>query len=123
MQCSKMKSLWVCLCSCVIFTHVNFAIAEDIKIPIGTQTPELQQIARPTTGATKSQVKSQFGEPQKENPAKGKPPISSWEYAEFTVYFENDHVIHSVVKPKLHDDREIIIKTTDEVPAENFKLK
>lgn len=115
-------SLFYLTCSITI-SIANLALAQDIKIPVGTQTPELQQIARPTTGATKSQVKSQFGEPQKESPAKGKPPISSWEYAEITVYFENDHVIHSVVKPKLHENREIIIKTTDEMPEENLKLK
>jgi hypothetical protein len=27
----------------------------------------------------------------------GKPPISRWEYPGFIVYFESDHVIHSVV--------------------------
>ena len=30
-------------------------------------------------------------------PAVGKPPISRWEYPGFVVYFEHDHVIHSVV--------------------------
>jgi len=97
------------------------AIAEDIKIPVGTQTPEAQQIARPTTGMTKAQVESQYGSPQKNNPAKGNPPISSWEYAEFTVYFEYDHVIHSVVKPKLHENTEIIIKTTEEISEDELK--
>jgi hypothetical protein len=99
------------------------ACAENIKIPIGTQTPESQQIVRPTTGMTKQQVKGQFGQPQKEIPAKGKPPISSWEYAEYIVYFESDHVIHSVVKPKLHENREIIIKTTDEMSEDDLKVK
>jgi len=27
----------------------------------------------------------------------GKPPISRWEYPGFVVYFEHEHVIHSVV--------------------------
>ena len=106
-----------------ISTSSGFAAAEDIKIPIGTETAESKQLARPPTGTTKTQVKNQFGEPQKENPAKGKPPISSWEYAEFTVYFENDHVIHSVVKPKLHESKEIIIETTDEMSEDDLKLK
>lgn len=100
-----------------------FVAAENIKVPIGTQTAESKQLALPTTGTTKAQVKSQYGEPQKENPAKGKPPISNWEYAEFTVYFENDHVIHSVVKPKLHESKEIIIETTDEMSEDDLKLK
>ncbi len=98
------------------------ALADDVKIPLGEQA-RAQHIATPTTGLSKAQVKSQYGEPQKENPAKGKPPISSWDYGEFTVYFENDHVIHSVVKPKLHKSEEIKIETTDEMPEENLKLK
>lgn len=118
-----MKTLLLWCVASILFVAGQLALAEDIKIPIGSQTPESQQIAKPTTGMIKSQVKSQFGAPQKENPAKGKPPISSWEYAEFTVYFENDHVIHSVIKPKLHENKEIIIKTTDEMSEDDLKLK
>ena len=25
------------------------------------------------------------------------PPITRWSYADYTVYFENDHVVHSVL--------------------------
>ena len=116
-----MKTFLLWCAASIFFAGGQLALAEDIKIPVGSQTPELQQIAKPTTGMTKSQVKSQFGAPQKENAAKGKPPISSWEYAEFTVYFENDHVIHSVIKPKLHENREIIIETTDEMSEDELK--
>jgi hypothetical protein len=116
-----MKTFLLCCASIIFFTGSELVLAEDIKIPIGTQTPELQQVAKPTTGMTKPQVKSQFGEPQKENPAKGNPPISSWEYAEFEVYFENDHVIHSVIKPKLHENKEIIIETVDEISEDELK--
>ena len=108
--------------SVILSLWVAAASADDVKIPVGEQTGS-QHIATPTTGLTKAQVKSQYGEPQKENPAKGKPPISSWDYGEFTVYFENDHVIHSVIKPKLHKSEEIKIETTDEMPEENLKLK
>jgi hypothetical protein len=101
--------------------HPALVLAEDIKIPIGAQTSESIQIARPVTGATKTKVKSQFGAPVKESIPKGNPPISTWEYAEFTVYFENDHVIYSVVKPKLHESREIIVEITDEMSEDDLK--
>lgn len=116
----KKLSLSILLAVC---TAPTLALAEDIKIPIGTQTPEAKQIARPTTGATKAQVKRQFGAPLKESVPKGKPPISSWEYAEFTVYFENDHVIHSVIKPRLHEDKELIVETIDEMSEDDLKPK
>lgn len=104
-----------------IFASPAIVIADDIKIPIGTQLPESTQTVRPTTGTTKARVKSQFGAPIKENTPKGNPPISNWEYAEFTVYFENDHVIHSVVKPRLHENKEIIIETADEMSEDDLK--
>jgi len=30
--------------------------------------------------------------------ASGEPPISSWQYRDYIVYFEYDHVLHSVLK-------------------------
>jgi hypothetical protein len=104
-----------------IFTSPMLVLAETIKIPVGTQSSTTNQLALPATGATKTHVKSQFGEPIKESTPKGNPPISHWEYAEFTVYFERDHVIHSVAKPKLHDSKEIIIETTDDMSEDDLK--
>jgi hypothetical protein len=46
---------------------------------------------------TMSQVSAKFGDPVTKVPAVGKPPISRWEYPGFVVYFEADHVIHSVI--------------------------
>ena len=51
----------------------------------------------PSRGMTMSQVASKFGEPVSKVAAVGKPPISRWEYPGFVVYFEHEHVIHSVV--------------------------
>lgn len=90
-----------------ISTSSISALAEDIKIPIGTQMPESEQIARPKTGASKSEVKGFFGNPLKESAPKGNPPISHWEYEEFTVYFEGDRAIHSVIKPRFHGNTEL----------------
>jgi hypothetical protein len=58
-------------------------------------------LLRPTNGRTMDQVKARFGEPVKVYPAVGKPPITRWNYPQFSVYFEHNLVIHSVVnKPK-----------------------
>ena len=46
---------------------------------------------------TMDQVATKFGAPTTKVPAVGKPPISRWEYPGFVVYFEAEHVIHSVV--------------------------
>jgi hypothetical protein len=54
-------------------------------------------VTTPARGMTMSQVASKFGDPSTKIPAVGTPPISRWEYPGFVVYFERDHVIHSVV--------------------------
>lgn len=72
--------------------------AEVIIIPVGQQAAEKQSVERPTTGITKDQVQKRFGDPQEWNDPVGDPPISSWEYPDFVVFFEYDHVLHSVLK-------------------------
>jgi hypothetical protein len=54
-------------------------------------------VATPTRGMTMDQVAAKFGAPANKIPSVGKPPISRWEYPGFIVYFEANHVIHSVV--------------------------
>ena len=54
-------------------------------------------VAAPARGMTMSQVANKFGAPVTKIPAVGNPPISRWDYPGFVVYFERDHVIHSVV--------------------------
>ena len=54
-------------------------------------------VTTPARGMTMDQVASKFGAPVTKVAAVGKPPISRWEYPGFVVYFEHEHVIHSVV--------------------------
>jgi hypothetical protein len=70
--------------------------AETIAVENGIAVKE-SDIATPARGMTMDQVSTKFGAPVSKTPAVGKPPISRWEYPGFVVYFENDHVIHSVV--------------------------
>ena len=74
----------------------HLAMAEDIRIPIGEQGKDQANIDMPTKGMSKERVKSLFGEPLEDVPAKGQPPISRWKYQEFTVYFDSNTVIHCV---------------------------
>jgi len=58
---------------------------------------ELLDITLPIRGMSKKMVESEFGQPINIRAAVGKPPISSWVYDEFTVYFEFEWVLHSVL--------------------------
>ena len=74
----------------------GLAQADIVAVPDGIAVKESDGIA-PARGMTMSQVASKFGAPVTKVPAVGNPPISRWEYPGFVVYFERDHVIHSVV--------------------------
>lgn len=78
----------------------SFANAENIQVPLGQQGDKDITIERPSAGMTKAQVQQRFGEPAGSKDAVGIPPISSWSYNDFTVYFEYDRVIHSVLAHK-----------------------
>lgn len=54
-------------------------------------------IPRPHRGMRMEQVEHDFGEPATRHPTVGKPPITRWDYPQFSVFFEGDRVIHTVV--------------------------
>ena len=72
------------------------ADADVVAVENGIAIKE-SSVATPTRGMTMDQVSSKFGAPVSKVPAVGTPPISRWEYPGFVVYFEAEHVIHSVV--------------------------
>lgn len=74
------------------------ALAEQIRVPIGSQSADSQGVETPRRGMTKSQVEATYGAPESKNGPTGEPPIYYWEYPGFTVYFEADHVLHAVTK-------------------------
>ena len=58
----------------------------------------------PKRGATMAQVETTFGAPQQKFPAvagpgsrKRNPPITRWDYPNFHVYFEYNHVVDAVL--------------------------
>ena len=54
----------------------------------------------PTRGMTMAQVEARFGAPTQRYDAVGQPPITRWVYPAFVVYFEYQHVVHTVaVRP------------------------
>ena len=81
------------MCAPVFILQSN---AEVLKHP--EQIPEVIKLSdAPHRGMSKSQVIAKFGEPVTRQPAVGSPSISSWNYGSYTVYFENDFVLHTVV--------------------------
>ena len=86
------------LCGCAL---ASAAVAETLVVNDQVQVRE-SQLDRPKRGLTMDQVEKQFGAPATRHPTVGgssaqQPPITRWDYNGFSVVFERDRVIDSVV--------------------------
>ena len=72
------------------------AYGESVAIPVGQQG-ERSEISVPASGITMAEVEERYGAPTQKNAPVGDPPITSWRYDQYTVYFEHNRVIHSVL--------------------------
>ncbi|MBK8972975.1 MAG: hypothetical protein IPM37_17150 [Hahellaceae bacterium] len=73
--------------------------AQAEKIGISYQGEPTRHVDLPRKGETMANVERRFGSPQGRKEPVGQPPITVWEFPEYTVYFEHNHVIHTVLKP------------------------
>lgn len=87
------------LCAGVLFPQFSsVAYAETLSIDShATRPPYTTRIASPVGGQPMRKVRNLFGEPETILPAVGEPPITRWVYPDFTVYFEHQQVITSVM--------------------------
>ncbi len=68
----------------------------DTLLIEGVDAAQPTAAERPKRGSSMASVEARFGAPGTRSSAVGKPPITRWDYANFAVYFEYDHVLHSV---------------------------
>lgn len=85
--------------SAFILAPSSSVVAEQITIPVGSQT-DRASISTPKTGLGQASVRAAWGAPMEIRGPVGEPPISQWHYQDFIVYFEDNRVLHSVLKPK-----------------------
>lgn len=71
------------------------AVAETIVVDDQVMVREAA-VTTPARGLTMRSVEEQFGAPSQRHPTVGDPPITRWDYAGFSVFFEHDRVIHAV---------------------------
>ena len=60
---------------------------------------QADSMALPKNGQNKATVEARFGTPTQKLAAVGDPPISSWKYGKYSVYFEYDLVLFTVLHP------------------------
>jgi hypothetical protein len=81
------------LCSALALTA---SVRAEVLLLDGIDQEAATASQRPARGLSMARVESQFGAPSQRLPAVGEPPITRWEYPNFTVYFEGQYVIHAV---------------------------
>lgn len=70
--------------------------ADTLSIPLGNQRADIDSHHLPRLGESRRAVLERFGLADQEHRPVGQPPITRWDYRDFSVYFEYDHVINSV---------------------------
>ena len=95
--------------TCSLFTAALLLAAAPVGLPVSARAESIhmkvqqeQGMNLPRRGLTMAQVEHQYGTPVHKLQTRGgdaarHPPINRWEYANYIVYFERNHVIHSVI--------------------------
>ena len=89
----RARSLLAVLLACAVCAT---AAAETVVVD-GQLRLVSTAVAHPHRGQTMRQVERAFGVPEKRYPAVGRPPITRWDYHDFSVYFEFTRVVHAVM--------------------------
>ncbi len=82
----------------ILALGLSAGAASGDTLRLGTSAAA-SDLPRPARGMTMESVLQRFGEPLGRRGPVGEPPITTWTYPDFVVYFERDWVIHAVVPP------------------------
>lgn len=67
------------------------------------ESPEQVDRELPRRSMNQEDVREKWGDPRETHGPVGDPPITRWDYREFSVYFEHDKVLHAFV-PRNRED-------------------
>ncbi|MDE2148724.1 MAG: hypothetical protein KGJ55_02580 [Gammaproteobacteria bacterium] len=81
---------------------ISVARADTLRLPAVPGTSAVATPELPQRGATMRTVEQRFGAPVKRHPPAGgdspkHPPITRWDYTQFSVFFERNRVLDSVI--------------------------
>ena len=81
-----------------------FSAAPDLRadVLLIERVEARSDVQLPRRGTLMNQVEAQFGAPERKHAPVGgdrpqHPPITRWDYPQFSVYFEHNHVVNAVV--------------------------
>ncbi|MCU7928797.1 MAG: hypothetical protein KZQ97_20495 [Candidatus Thiodiazotropha sp. (ex Dulcina madagascariensis)] len=86
--------------SAVLLCLLSQPAAADVLLIESIHTAPINSeegVPRPTRSMTMDQVERRFGQPTNAHPSVGEPPITRWDYSNYSVFFEYEHVLTSVL--------------------------
>jgi len=78
--------------------QATLSYSDEVMVPVSQQSMDLKDTPRPANGMNMKDVEASYGTPVSVTGPVGDPPITTWEYDLFKVYFEHTLVIHTVLK-------------------------
>jgi hypothetical protein len=82
----------------VLITLPAFVGTASADVLLIEEVRQAEGMKLPANGMNKSEVRSAYGDPSATHAAVGDPPITRWDYANWSVYFEYDLVLFTVLK-------------------------
>jgi hypothetical protein len=82
----------------VLLLTIGATASADVLLLDGIELDQASAAQRPKSGTSMDSVEQSYGAPAQKHGAVGNPPITRWDYPGFSVYFENDKVVHSVAR-------------------------
>ncbi|MES9939536.1 MAG: hypothetical protein ABW104_02305 [Candidatus Thiodiazotropha sp. 6PLUC2] len=92
----RITALSITLFACLISQSVTAEVLLIDSIDTAPINSE-EGIPRPSRSMTMDQVSQRFGQPSAAHPSVGDPPITRWDYPSYSVFFEYNHVLTSVL--------------------------
>jgi len=93
------KAAWIAALAAGVMMLMSLTVRAETIAVDDQVSVRPSDINRPTRGMSMKSVEAKFGAPQDRHDAVGQPPITRWDYPLFTVFFEHEYVIHTVVNP------------------------
>lgn len=97
----KINILNTVAAACVVVSFAAHAESLEMHSLADSPANSAAGVQRPDRGVTMDAVRARFGEPAEVVGPVGEPPITGWVFSDYTVYFEHNRVIHSVVHREL----------------------
>ena len=91
------------LTASILLAILSLPATADVLLldAISQEPPNTEQgLLRPKAGEKMPAVESRFGKPESVQGPVGEPPITRWNYPKFSVFFEYDTVLDTVIHRK-----------------------